>query len=229
MQNLRKLPFTALLLMTVISTAIISESHSSSLGSPWRREFGFAAWHLVRGDVHRIFTSLFLTAGGWHFYASLLMIGAGVGTAEWIYGTRRTVATFFGIHVVTLFAFAVCFALPLYWMGVRHGELLIHVRDVGPSSGYYGCLGLAMTSYPKRLRRFLVPGVLLVLLARLGWSATMLPAPGFLLAADLAHVMALCLGLVAATVTAATGDRPVHLAGGNISNADSHKRPTTLH
>ena len=52
----------------------------------------------------------------------------------------------------------------------------------------------------------------------------------FPLAADPAHVMSLCLGLIAATVvTAATRDRRVDFAGGDIPSADDHERPTTPH
>jgi hypothetical protein len=73
------------------------------------------------------------------------------------------------------------------------GDLLYSVRDVGPSAGYYGCLGFALANTSSR-RATTVGGVALLLILRLASSGYHLPNAGHILAADLAHVVAFPIG-----------------------------------
>lgn len=137
------------------------------------------------------------TAGGIRLYSSSLMLVIGVGTAEAIYGSWRAFATFFGIHLITLLTMgvAISIAAKLEW---SRAELLFSAIDVGPSAGYYGCLGLVIASRKPRLRQVAPIVIMAVLVTRLGWSAVHVPDHGRVLSADLAHAIAFPLGVASA-------------------------------
>ncbi len=139
----RKYPFTIVMLILLVLAGIYGRSHLGELDAVLHEQAGYSPRHLWEGQLHRIFTSLLFTAGGRRFYASLLMFALSVGWIEREYGTRGAMLTFFGVHVATQLILAVAVAGPLVGLGTDHGRFLLEARDVGPSAGYYGCLGLA--------------------------------------------------------------------------------------
>ena len=176
---LRRVPFTTGMLIALIVAGIYGRTHVGPLAVGVERTVGYSIRLFLDGDWYRLFAAVFFTVGGWRFYASLAMLTLGSGIVEYVFGTGRAWLTFFAVHVATLAVVAVAVAMPLAWLDTARGELLMTARDVGPSAGYYGCLGLA---------------VLLVLAARLSWSTVLLPEQGRLMSADLAHVVAFGLG-----------------------------------
>ncbi len=68
---------------------------------------------LLDGHVHRLFTSVFFTAGGPMFYMSLAMLVAAVGWTEWFYGTGKALVVFWGVHLLTLLVGSLVISLPL--------------------------------------------------------------------------------------------------------------------
>ncbi|MCH5377265.1 MAG: hypothetical protein JJ992_25155 [Planctomycetes bacterium] len=180
----------------IVVVAVLSDTHVGSLRPHWLQRFGYSPVHLFQGNFYRIATSLLLTAGGWQFYATVLMLGTIVGVAEWNCGTRKVMITFLAMHGFTLVALALLLAWPLQCLGLPRGDLLANVHDVGPSAGYYGCVGLAVSHLPRGRWRVVVIVVFVKLLARLVWSSLMLPEHGHMLTADAAHVIALVGGLV---------------------------------
>lgn len=192
----RRCPFTLLMLAVLIAAGIYGQSHIGSLNVGIHRQLSHSPRLMLEGHLHRPLTSLFFTAGGWSFYRSLLMFAASVGWAEHVHGTRRTVLTFFGIHLATLLIMAFAIALPLSMLATLRGELLFNARDVGPSAGYYGCLGLMIAGLCCWKRNAAASLITLVLLVRLTSSTMHLTEAGRMMSADLAHLIAFPLGLL---------------------------------
>ncbi len=77
-------------------------------------------------------------------------------------------------------------------------EFVATVRGSATSSaGYYGCLGLAIAAISPGLRIGMVITILAVLTIRLSWSSLHLPEEGRVMSADIAHLIAFPLGLLA--------------------------------
>ncbi len=195
---LRRFPFTVAMLLSLAVVGVYLRSHVGLLDADVHRRVGFSTGHLLAGQFHRLFGSLLFTAGGWRFYASLGMLTVSVGWAESAFGTVRTMLTFFGAHLATSLILGLVVAIPLTLVGSPWGKLLFYASDVGPSAGYYGCLGLAMTTL-SREKRYYVVVVLIVLLVRLGQAAVTLPEQGRALSANLAHLIAFLLAIATAS------------------------------
>ena len=206
--TLRRYPFTLLMLTLLIGAGIYGRSHVGPLDVAVHRRVGHSPRLLFDGHWHRPFTSLFFTAGGRRFYISLAMLAVSVGSVELVHGTRRAATTFFGIHFATLLFIAVSIALPLSMLKTHFGELLFDARDVGPSAGYYGCLGLAVAGLSSRNRQASVVAILLILLLRLAWSTLHLPEEGRVMSADLAHLIAFPMGLLSYGLPQTASRRP---------------------
>ncbi len=193
---LRKLPFTLAMIALLIGAAFWSGTHAGPLQPQWRGGVSFTLQHLADFQWQRLSTAALLTSGGATFYLSLLMLAACVGWAEWTVGTWKTAATFWGVHVATVLILAAIASLALASLDSMRAELLIEAQDVGPSAGYYACLGLALGHRRSACRWPLaVALVLLFLVARWTWSLTWIPDHGRQMAADSAHLIAFALGI----------------------------------
>jgi len=111
---------------------------------------------------------------------------------------RRAALTFWGFHLATLLMESLFIVLPLHQTGAALGAALLVAHDVGPSAGYFGCLGLACARFPNRhgagLAGLLIlagSGLALFQLSGVGQDATVK------LSADLAHLIAFPLGWLA--------------------------------
>jgi hypothetical protein len=174
-----------------------------------RRAFGSSLQTTLDGEFTRWFTSLFLTAGGWRFFASALILALSVGTAEWTHGTRRTMGIFLGTHFVTLLVIYFALILPFASGQFSIAKLLVDARDVGPSAGYYGCLGLLAAGLSRGLRFWFATSLMIFLLARLIASAGEVQFYPHLVIGDAAHLIAFPVGVMLAKMTV-----PRFLAGG---------------
>jgi hypothetical protein len=197
---LRLLPFTFAMLTALVGSAIWTRTHLGPLSTSSRRHVGFAPLHLPSGNWMRLFSSVFFTVGGSSFYTSAAMLAGAAGTAEIVYGTASTTLLFWGIHLATLLLLSVLFAIPLHALDFYRGTLVARAQDVGPSAGYYGCLGSVCSASPE-VWRIAVTGVILVfLLARLVWSFVRTPDDGRAISADLSHIIAFPLGVLWASL-----------------------------
>lgn len=180
--------------LLLTGAAVLSGSHAGPLHPDLRHMFGFAPQHLPAMHWHRLFTSVFLTSGGTTFYQTLAMLVGCVAWCEWLVGTRKTLLIFWGTHVATLAAIFSPMALTAASLGFAWAQLLVHAADVGPSAGYYACLGVAVSHLPATKRRALVTALLTILVVRLALSIMTTPDHGRQMAADLAHLIAFPMG-----------------------------------
>ncbi len=195
MNALTRLPFTLSMLAALIVAGVYGRSHVGLLDETIHERAGFSIRLMIDGQIHRAFTSLMFTAGGWRFYSSLAMFAISVGWVEWNWGTTRSLTTFFGIHFATLAVMTITVFAASRIAETHRGDLLWHVQDVGPSAGYYGCLGVAIASLSAPVRWPAIAGIAAVLIVRVTWSSIHLPDDGRMLSADLAHLIALTLGI----------------------------------
>ncbi|MDA9859463.1 hypothetical protein N9D23_15275, partial [Rubripirellula sp.] len=162
------------------------------------RSAGYSMRLVIEGQLHRAFTSLFFTAGGWRFYSSIVMFASAVGYVEWTFGPLRATATFFAVHLTTLAMMTLGVLVASAISETHRGNLLWHVQDVGPSAGYYGCLGVAIVALASPMRWHLVTAIVVVLCLRTTWSFIHLPEDGRMLSADIAQLIAFPLGIASA-------------------------------
>jgi type III secretory pathway component EscS len=165
----------------------------------WLTQLGFAArdfWEIRWG---RLLTAALVTLGGGVFWQAMGMVMLAVGLAEYLTGSRRALATFWGVHVATLLAEGVIVGPLLHWFIFDGNSLLLLARDVGPSAGYFGALGLAVAALPwPRCWRGMVASAIFI-----GLLLTLFQAPAsgddrtLKLLADVAHVLAFPLGVAA--------------------------------
>jgi hypothetical protein len=197
-----RLPFTLLMLSWLALAALLTNTYFEAITHHWLNRMGFAPRDLWYWRLERLFTSALVTSGGRVFWEAVLFIALVVGFAEWQTGWRRTAATFWGVHLVTLVLTSLLISLAIHQLrriGLEASEV---ARDVGPSAGYFACLGLlsARLRHPWRL----ATGILLLL----SFSVALLLPPGtgenppIKFAADLAHLVAFPLGWFSAVIGA---------------------------
>ena len=197
-QTLRQFPFTIAIILAVAVVGLTTASHLDTLHPTLLERFGFAPRHLPRGEIMRLATCVLLTHGGRTFYQALAMLAVCVGLAEKRVGTWKTMLAFFGVHLATLLVQSLLLAIPLHRLDLWWGKLLAIEHDVGPSAGYYGCLGVACQKASPQRRIWLLSLVGGILLARLIWSALSPHSRPSQLPADVAHLIAFPLGVALA-------------------------------
>jgi hypothetical protein len=198
---LSRLPFTLLMLFVIGLAGLLTNTYIENITHHWLNRVGFAPNDLWYWRLDRILASALVTSGGKVFWEALLLIAFCVGLAEWMTGWRLTAATFWGVHIAALVLLSVIFAWAAHQLPDIGLEAVILARDVGPSAGYFACLGLASA----RLRQpwYWITGGALLLIFMI---APFLPPKAgetaqVKLSADLAHLLAFSLGWLISRVT----------------------------
>ncbi|EAQ78500.1 rhomboid family intramembrane serine protease [Blastopirellula marina] len=189
------IPFTLAVLATLIVAAIWTNTHRAEIAPSDLNHWGYAPRHLSALQWRRIFTSLFFTVGGWRFYVSLIATGLFLGSLESKLGSLRAASLFLGIHLLTLCCESLLIVPAMRYFQLSLGDVLHSTQDVGPSAGYYGCLGalLLLDHWPAAA----ISLVTLFLLLRVVVNLLLWGASGSSLPADMAHVIAFSLGMAA--------------------------------
>ncbi len=195
---LRRLPFTLVLLLILSAVALWTNTHSGRLSPGLLRRFGYAPRDLWVWRWDMLITSALVTNGGRAFWGALLMVMLAVGTAEWRVGTWRTTSTFWGVHLLTLLleSGGALLSDQAGWIETA----VLRVRDVGPSAGYFACLGLALATLRRPWRwlaALLIYIVLIVVLFLPPSAGQSVVVKRF---ADAAHLIALPLGWLSASL-----------------------------
>jgi hypothetical protein len=213
---LARLPFTLGICALVGLAALWTNTYVSALSTHWLNRLGFAPRDLALLRWPRLITSALVTDGGGGLWGAMALLALSVGLAEWGTGSLRTATTFWGVHLGALLIESLLITCPLRVLGLSFRAALAPgqsavtwtlaslalARDVGPSAGYFGTLGLVCARLKGRRGRVLsglIMGALLV--------ALILPAPtgsGTItaLSAGLAHVIAFPLGWLSAWIAA---------------------------
>jgi len=189
----KRFPFTLIMLGLLTLVAFLTDTHTGQLSAEWLNRVGFAPTDLLALDLERLFTSAVVTNGGSVFLQALAMTALAVGLAEWRTCSRCAALTFWGIHLLSMLLASLTISLPLHWAGVKVGSLVALSRDVGPSAGYFGSLGLG-TATLKKPWHWIAGGAIF---AGLVYSMMIISGKNSLgmdLSADLAHLIAFPLG-----------------------------------
>jgi membrane associated rhomboid family serine protease len=192
--HVQRYRFTIAATALLLGFAIASDSCWHALDDTWRDWLGFAPTNLLDFKWQRFLTSLLLTAGGWKFMASILMLILCAGMTERLYGTFATMKLFLTCHLTVLAGLSVALLLVATFNSSPSILALTNGHDVGPSAGYYGCLGAILMWLPLLRRRSAFLCVLSILLIRLIISVGHLPEGATVVSADVAHLLALPLG-----------------------------------
>lgn len=191
---LHRIPFTLLTLAGLFLAALVTNTTFQTITHHWLDRTGFAPNDLWYWRLERMFTSALVTSGGIIFWEALFFVALAVGLAEWMTGWKRTAFTFWAVHLAALVLLSLIISLGIHQLrdfGLEAAEV---ARDVGPSAGYFACLGLVSA----RLKRpwqwvsgcilFLFFAITLFLPAGIGENAQVkFPA-------DLAHLLSFPLG-----------------------------------
>lgn len=141
--------FTLILSGLLFAAAIVSRSVISPLTPTWHDRLGFAPRDLFAMHWSRILTSALVTSGGIGFWLPFGAMIALVLAAEKLTGTRRVALAFWLSHLGATIGGSL-----LSWLAIQFttSTLLNEIytkRDVGPSAGYFGCMGLIVAHFPR--------------------------------------------------------------------------------
>ncbi len=193
-----RLHFTLIMVILLLLVAWWTNSYVQDLTREWVNRLGFAPRDFWFLRWWRLILSALVTSGGVTFWFALGMVGITCGVAEWKAGTIRTALTFWGVHLVTLVLEGLIFSLPLHQFGFSQAHALFFSRNVGPSAGYVGTLGLITTFLPRLWRWVAFGGILVYLLVALFLPPQAGVTPVIELSDDLAHLIAYPLGFMSA-------------------------------
>jgi hypothetical protein len=117
-----------------------------------------------------------------------------VGLAEWLTGWKRTASTFWGVHILALILLSLIVSLGIHQLRDFGLEATEIARDVGPSAGYFACLGL-VSAQLKRPWNWVSGGLLFAMFViTLFMPAAVGENAQIKFSADLAHMLAFPLG-----------------------------------
>lgn len=182
------------MLAVFVAVGYSTGTHLRPLAQDLLEFFGFAPRHLWSLEWGSLITSALVTDGARSFWGGLFVMAFAVGLVEWREGHLWAATGFWGVHFLTLLILSFLFVLPFHLLGYSLGSKLAFALDVGPSAGYFGCLGVATagTSKSTRLWIGLITCGLLVALVFLNLEAKYsIPSR---IHADLAHAIAYPLG-----------------------------------
>jgi hypothetical protein len=190
---LSRFPFTLAMLAGLVIGALVTNTYFQSITHHWLNRAGFSPDDLWYWRLGRLFTSALVTEGGNVFWEALFFVAFFVGLAEWMTNWKRTAATFWGVHILALVLFSLIVSLAAHQLrniGLGASEF---ARDVGPSAGYFACLGL-VSARLKRPWHWVSGGILFAVFV----IALLMPAAGenakLKFSSDLAHLLAFPLG-----------------------------------
>ena len=180
--------------------SLVHGTWSGPLAETARTVFGHSPLHIANGSWGRILSSLFITGDPIHFFQAFAMILFCVGILELQSGSWLAAASFLSVHLLTLLIQSGILLSVHAWFDHGWTHEWSSALDVGPSAGYYGCLGVAIFRCSSARRGWIIVAVLSVLLLR--WMATAtFQQDGAQFQSDMAHAIAFPLGLALGRIT----------------------------
>jgi hypothetical protein len=192
-----RVPFTLLTLAVLATFGLWTRAAYSELPGHAIDQVGFAPRDLLGLGWGRLVNSALFTHGELEFWVAVAMVLVAVGVAEWFAGTAFAAITFWGVHVATLVVESLLVALPMKLAGLALGAQIVGLRDVGPSAGYVGALGVVCAMLPGRWR-YVASGAVLGVLLYIGFAPDVDDlSMAAIWSATIAHLIAFPLGFVA--------------------------------
>jgi hypothetical protein len=189
-----RIPFTLLMLAGLAVGALVTNTFVQSITQHWLNRAGFAPNDLWYWRLERVFTSTLVTIGGRVFWEAMAMVALIVGMTEWRNGWKRTALTFWGVNLLTLMLLSLIISLMNHQLRNFGMEADVMARDVGPSAGYFACLGL-LSAQLKPPWHWISGGIILAgFVITLFMPATAGQDAQLKFSADLAHLLAFPLG-----------------------------------
>ena len=188
------LPFTTVLLLTILAASFLAHNMHGELDQEVATQVGHAPRHWWAGELLRLITSIPFTSDRMHLAVALVMTALCVGSCERWRGTFATIGIFLASHGLTLGVLAAALYVGHALAPTHSSRQLLDISDVGPSAGYYGCLGASLLASKRRsllLSSCAVIGYLAVRVV-LAWTS-----PAFqphIFQTDLAHLIAFGIG-----------------------------------
>ncbi len=174
--------------------ALATNTYFEQITFHWLSRTGFAPNDLWYWRIERMFSSALVTSGGIVFWEGLFFVAFAVGLAEWMTGWKRAAVTFWGVHLLALVLLSLVISLAMHTLHDFGLEATMVARDVGPSAGYFACLGL-VSARLKRPWNWISGGILFVtFVANLFVPAAVGENAQIKFSADLAHLLAFPLG-----------------------------------
>lgn len=190
----RRVPFTLVMLAGLILGALVTNTTFQSITHHWLNRTGFAPRDLWYWRLERIFTSALVTVGGKVFWEALFFIAFAVGLAEWLTGSKRTAITFWGAHILVLVLLSIIVSLAAHQLRDFGLEASAAARDVGPSVGYFACLGVVSAHLKRPWNWAVGMGIFAIFVIALFLPAAPGESAQIKFSADLAHMLAFPLG-----------------------------------
>lgn len=182
------------MLAALIFAALLTNTYFEEITHDWINLTGFAARDLFYWQLWRFFTMAVVTTGGHVFWEALLFVAAFVGTAEWLAGSRRVALTFWGIHVFSLVLLSFIITVSIHQLRSFGFEASQVARDVGPSAGYFACLGLVSATLKRPWHWISGAGIWIMLIVMLFLPVPAGESAALKFSADLVHLLAFPLG-----------------------------------
>jgi hypothetical protein len=184
--------FTLFITGLMLTAAIVSGSLYKPLTPAWQDQLGFAPRDLFTPRWDRMFTSALVTSGGKGFWPAFGAMIALVLTSEKLSGSRRAALAFWIPHLGASIGGSL-----LTWLAVQFSKSTLlneiyTLRDVGPSAGYFGCMGLIVAQLPRPWKYLAGFGIMAGLIGGMIYSAHY--GPTIDVSAGLAHLVAFPLG-----------------------------------
>ena len=179
-----RLRFTLVFLVVMIIANLFGGSLKDDLPGHVLAAWGIGHRSLLSGELFRLITGTFLSHDPGMFVRQLVFAALVIGHTEWMRGTRRATALFFGLDVTGTL---ILLALVGWGAGVAD---LTSMNDVGMSIGGFGLIGVTVAG--RRHKWLLLSATALAI----GAKYAVVPDP----LADGGHVVALLLGFAAGRV-----------------------------
>jgi hypothetical protein len=148
----RRIPFTLCLLATVWLLAALTDSLGHGVPDVINSRFGYAPTDLVNGQAYTVVTSVLFIHKRFMIGPLNLSLLLFILPYEWIAGTRRAFAVFWGAHILEAVISGAAVLL-LAGAGYLPASRLSSLHDVGMSAGTFACAGALLTVLPRRWAR----------------------------------------------------------------------------
>jgi hypothetical protein len=188
----RRVLFTLIIAGLLFVGAVVSGSLFHPLTPAWQDRLGFAPSDLFTPRWDRIFSSALVTSGGTTFWLAFALMIALVLIAESLTGSNRAALSFWFGHLGASIGGALIIGLARIFSNSAILDEIYTLRDVGPSAGYFGCMGLLAACIPRPWKYLVGLAVIAGLIGGMIYSA--LYGATLDVAAGLSHLIAFPLG-----------------------------------